>query len=63
MCTTLHTYKCRHTRMLFTGCIICVRYVSGALRGQKKVSDPLALELLNFTSHPMGAGHQTQALC
>jgi hypothetical protein len=34
-----------------------------ACRGQKRMLDPLELELWMVVSHHMGAGNETQALC
>lgn len=38
---------------------VCTMYMPGALRGQKKVLDPLKLKLQMVMSQYVGAGNQT----
>lgn len=42
---------------------MCTTYVSSTLRGQKRVLDPLKMELHIAVSHHLGSGNQTFVFC
>lgn len=42
---------------------MCIMYVLGASRSQKRASDHLQLEVQMIASCHVGAGYQTQVLC
>lgn len=42
---------------------MCMSVLSGAFKGQKRVSHPLALDLPIVVKHDVGAGNRVQVLC